>query len=136
MLSGLTAFDSVRNASTMAWGSDWSSVVTVISTRLQVERITASDLIEIRPDAVRAHGLRLRQERIHDGLGVRLVVGGHRDLHTVASGEDHSFRDALPGLQVRQSRRQRFFPEREAFAHFDGCGFVTRSAEHTSELQS
>ena len=42
MLPELTVLWSAKNASTMACGSQPSSVVTVISTRLQVERITAS----------------------------------------------------------------------------------------------
>ena len=85
--------------------------------------------VEVRLDGVGTDGLVIGQEGIDDGLRVGAVVGGDRDLHAVAGGEDHGFADALARFQVGQRRRQGVFAEGQAFAHLDGCGLVAHAGD-------
>ena len=71
----------------------------------------------------------LGQEGIDDGLRVGPVVGSDRDFHAIAGGENDGFRDSLASFQIRQRGRQRLRPEGQAFAHLNGCCFVTHACD-------
>src|SRR5437868_2986381 len=64
------------------------------------------------------------QKRVDDGLGVRLVVGGQRDLHTIARRENHGLADTGARFQILQRGRQSILAKSPALAHFHRRGLV------------
>src|SRR6185437_10439981 len=74
-------------------------------------------------------GPAIGEETIDDGARIAGIIGGYRDLHAIACGENHGFGYALAGSQVGQSGRKRIFPERESLPHLNGCGFVTHAGD-------
>src|SRR6516164_212975 len=85
--------------------------------------------VQVRPESGAILGLLPGEEGVDDGLGVRAIDGGDGNLHTVASGKDHRFGNAVKGLQIIERIGQRVFAERQAFPDFDRGGFVADSRE-------
>ncbi len=85
--------------------------------------------VKVRLNALGVDSLLLCQERIHNRLRIRTVIGGHGDLHPVAGGKNHRFADAFAGLQILQRGRQRLFAKGKAFSHRNGCRLVTHAGD-------
>ena len=94
-----------------------------------MDGVAALVAVEVRPDGMRADGLVIGEEGIDDGPRVGAVLGGDGDLDAVAGGEDQGFGDALAPLQIGQRGGERFFAERQPFAHLDGRRLVAHAGD-------
>ncbi len=85
--------------------------------------------VEVRGDLGDIDGLVIGQKAVHHALRIDAVVGGERDLHPVAGGEDHGLGHTVARLEIGQRLGQRVFPESETLANLDGRGFVAHSGD-------